>query len=400
MGDGIRFAALPLLAAVTLHNPVLVSAVTTVTTVPWLLFGIAAGAYVDRSDKRTVMALADSVRAAALLGTAGLLAVGRLSLPALLGLAFVLGVGEVLADCASFAILPSLVPADRLETANGRLYGGQTFGRDLAGHAVGGILFSLARVIPLLADAASFTASAALILGIPRQERQPRNPARPAGSFLREIAEGARFILADRLLRVLTLLAAVINAVFLGQVSILVLLVLRVLRLPPPAYGLLLALGAVGSVLGALSAQRARALIGREVAVLVCLLAIGISSLLLALGLTALVAAGYFLLGFATMLWNVIVATLRQSRAPGHLLGRTVGAARMVAWGTMPLGGVLYGLAASTWGIRVPFLAGGVLILAAGLAASPALLTARRQAAASHTAQPPDRAAAQAGDDS
>ncbi|MGW0811422.1 MFS transporter, partial [Nonomuraea sp. NPDC002799] len=174
VGDGLRFAALPLLAAALLPDAFQVSVVTAATTVPWLLFGLPAGAYADRFERRRLMVLADLLRAGTLVAATGLLALGWLTFWPLVAVAFLLGVGEVLFDCASFALLPSVVAAERLEAANGRLFAVQTTGRDLVGHVLGGVLFAAGRAVPLLLDALSFLASAALLRGIPG--------SRPAGA--------------------------------------------------------------------------------------------------------------------------------------------------------------------------------------------------------------------------
>lgn len=121
VGDGMRFAALPLLSATLLHDAFQVSAVTAATTVPWLLFGLPAGAYADRFERARLMVIADLLRAVTLIVTVVLLACGWLTFWPLMTAAFLLGVGEVLFDCASFALLPSIVPKEKLESANGRL---------------------------------------------------------------------------------------------------------------------------------------------------------------------------------------------------------------------------------------------------------------------------------------
>jgi MFS family permease len=133
-GDGVRFAALPLLAASLLPEPFQIAVVTAATTLPWLLFGLPAGAFADRWNRTRLMVLADVLRAAALLGAVILLTANKLALESLVGLALLLGVGEVLFDCASFAVLPGIVPDSRLETANGQLFAAQTVSRDLLGH--------------------------------------------------------------------------------------------------------------------------------------------------------------------------------------------------------------------------------------------------------------------------
>ncbi|MEH1015109.1 MFS transporter [Micromonospora sp. CPCC 206060] len=375
LGDGLRFAALPLLAAVLLDSPVQVAAVTAMTTVPWLLLGLPAGAWADRVDRVRMMVVADVLRAVTLVVAVLLLLTGALGFVPLLVVAFLLGVGEVMFDCASFAVLPALVPADRLETANGRLFTVQTVSRDLLGHLLGGLLYTVGRVLPLVVDAVSFVVSAALLNRLPATRAATTDRR---GGLWRDIVEGVRHLAGDRLLATLTLTGGVINAVYLGQVAILVLLVRDVLGLGPTGYAMVLAVGALGGVVGGLVADRVVAAFGRTAVLLGGLALMGVSGLGLAAGSVVTVVGGYAAMGFGLMLWNVVAVSLRQSLVPVHLLGRTIGAYRLVAWGTMPAGAVAFGALADAWGTAVTFGVGGGCVLLVAVVVAPLLAGDRR----------------------
>ncbi|MEU3564482.1 MFS transporter [Kitasatospora sp. NPDC006786] len=380
IGDGMRFAALPLLSTAVLHDAFQVSAVTAATTLPWLLFALPAGAYADRFERRLLMVLADLLRAAVLVLTVVLLAADRLTFWPLLTAAFLLGVGEVLFDCASFALLPSVVPEERLESANGRLFAVQTIGRDLLGQVVGGVLFTVGRTVPLLIDAVSFLVSAVLLRGIrgpaPDPESEPGSLAeKPRPRLLADIREGVAFVLRDPLLRALTVSAGVINAVYLGQIAVFVILVHDVLGLPDSAYGALLAAGAVGGVIGSTVASRLTTAIGRVPALVGGLATMGVAGL--AVGATDrvwVVSAAYCATGFALMVWNVVAVSLRQTIIPDRMLGRATGVYRLFAWGTMPLGALVFGRVSASAGPRAAFALGGVVTLLTCLPIAYALL--------------------------
>lgn len=369
-GDGVRFVALPLLVASLLHEPFQVAVVTAAMTLPWLLFGLPAGAFADRWNRVRLMVLADVLRVAALLGAIALLAADRLALESLVVLALLLGVGEVLFDCASFAVLPGVVPDSRLEAANGQLFAAQTVCRDLLGHLLGGVLYSLERAIPLMVDAVSFAMSALLLWKVPI-------PAPPSGerrSLLAEIGEGVRCILGDRLLILLAVAGGLINAVYLGQVAILVVFVQRVLGMSPTGYAALLATGAVGGVLGGAVASRVMRLAGRSVVLLGSIGLIGACGLSIMAGTVWTTMVGYFLMGFGIMTWNVVSVSLRQAVVPDRLLGRTMGVYRLCAWGTMPIGALVFGVVADAVGLGVAFGAGGLSILVFGVLIAPLVL--------------------------
>ncbi|MEU1289578.1 MFS transporter [Kitasatospora sp. NPDC005856] len=388
VGDGMRFAALPLLSAAVLHDAFQVSAVTAATTVPWLLFALPAGAYADRFERRLLMVLADLLRAVVLLLAVVLLATDRLTFWPLLTAAFLLGVGEVLFDCASFALLPSVVPQERLESANGRLFAVQTVGRDLLGQVVGGVLFTVGRAVPLLIDAVSFLVSAVLLRGIrgpapdpesepgPEPGAEPGSPAeKPRPRLLADIREGVAFVLRDPLLRALTVSAGVINAVYLGQIAVFVILVHDVLGLPDSAYGAILAAGAIGGVVGSTVASRLSTAVGRVPALVGGLALMGLAGL--AVGATDrvwVVSAAYCATGFALMVWNVVAVSLRQTIIPDRMLGRATGVYRLFAWGTMPLGALVFGRVSTAAGPGAAFALGGVVTLLTCLPIAYALL--------------------------
>ncbi|WP_394617062.1 MFS transporter [Lentzea sp. JNUCC 0626] len=359
MGDGIRFTALPLLSVALLADPFQVALVTAATTVPWLVLGLPVGAYADRADRVRMMIGADLFRAAGLLVAVVLLVTGHLTFVPLLLLALVLGIGEVVFDCASFAVLPSVVPAERLEAANGRLFTSQTVSRDMLGHLAGGLLFTLGRAVPLVVDAVSFVVSALLLRKLPRQAPRPAEER----DLWREILDGARYIVRDRLLATLTAAAGVINAVYLGQVAVFVLFVTDVLGLGPTGYSLLLAGGALGGVVGGLAAEHLVRRFGRRTALVGGLVLVGGAGAGVVAGTVVTTALGYFAMGFGLMVWNVVAVSLRQVIVPERLLGRTIGAYRVVAWGTMPLGAAAFGALAQVWGSRWAFGVGAVAIL-------------------------------------
>jgi MFS family permease len=376
VGDGTRFAALPLLAAALLRDALEVSVITAGTTVPWLLLGLPAGAYADRFERRRLMVLADLLRAGALIAAATLLAGGWLTFWPLLVIALLLGVGEVLFDCASFALLPSVVPEDRLEAANGRLFAVQNLGRDLLGHLLGGVLFTVGRAVPLLLDAFSFLVSAALLRGV-RGPLPDRSGAETR--LLAEIREGVSQVVRNPLLRALTVAAGLINAVFLGQVAVFVILVRDVLGLPSAAYGVLVAAGAAGGLIGSAVAGRVSRMIGRVPSLLGSLVLIGVAGLGVAATDSAyVVAVAYSASGAGLMVWNVVAVSMRQRLIPDRMLGRATGVYRLFAWGTMPIGALLFGALTEAAGPRMAFAAGGVALLVLSVLVAPTLLRSDR----------------------
>src|SRR3954447_11074626 len=169
LGDGMLAVALPLLAASLSRSPVAVSAVVAARTAPWLVFGLLAGVFVDRGARRMMMVATDVARGLAAsrpalggargrvaTGVALGVATGHLGIGLLCRRSFVLGTADTVHDCASSAILPAVVEGDDIDRANSLLFTGETISDDLAGRALGGILFTAAIALPFFFDAVSF----------------------------------------------------------------------------------------------------------------------------------------------------------------------------------------------------------------------------------------------------
>src|SRR3712207_1837960 len=124
LGDGIAVAAVPLLIASETQDPALVALAALLQRLPWLLFGLYAGALADRVDRRLLVVVVDLLRAAVLALLVGALVTGVVNVPVVLATTFVLGVAEVFADTTGATLLPMVVPRADLGIGNARLMAG------------------------------------------------------------------------------------------------------------------------------------------------------------------------------------------------------------------------------------------------------------------------------------
>jgi MFS family permease len=167
LGDGVREAALPLLAASLTRDPAKVAAVAFAGRLPWLLFSLLSGALVDRLDRRRVMWQVDTGRAMVVLALAAAVLMESTSIPLLVVIAFVLGTGETLFDNAAQALMPAVVGRQHLEAANTRLYAAQISSAEFVGPPLGSLLFgAVAVAAPFFLDAGSFAVAAFLVLAM------------------------------------------------------------------------------------------------------------------------------------------------------------------------------------------------------------------------------------------
>jgi MFS family permease len=320
-----------------------------------------AGLVGDRLDRRRVMIASD------------LAAAGCFVALALVGApwaAIVLAAAAAIAESpfvpASQAAIPNLVPDGRLAWANGTLTTHRMVGH-LAGPLAGGALVAVAGPAgAFLVNAASFAASAALVVSV-RGDFRARRVARAAeGGAL----AGFRFLVREPVLRVVT--AA--YAVFLLGVGVVVVAELPLAQAfgtGSIGFGMLAAGWGGGGLVGA--ALSTRLLRGRsEVAGLV----VGLS--LMGVGLSAggvspwfaPVVAGMLVGGLGGAIMHVAEQTLVQRRAPDAVRSRVVAAGEGVA---LVAFGVSFGAGGPLVGALGPRPA--YLVAAAGCAVGVALLT-------------------------
>jgi MFS family permease len=355
VGSQVTLIALPLTAILILDASTFeVAALTAMDTLPFLVFALPAGVWVDRLRRKPLMVVADVGRAAALLSIPVAYALGELGLAQLFVVGFVAGALTVLFDVAYLSFLPALVGRTRLAGGNARLEATRSAAQ-AAGPGLGGGLIGLfGAPIAILADAASYVVSAVLVGWIRHPEEvEGRAPRRPA---LTELREGLRYVFRQPYLRALTLTIGASNLFTFMVVGLFIVYIVRRLGLSPELVGLVFTTANLGALGGALANAWvvARLGLGRTIVVTALLASLSWLSVPLApVGnpLPALIAgalAGPF---FGTM-FNVNQLSLRQAITPERLMGRMNAVVRFMYWGTMPAGSFAGGTLASVVGLR------------------------------------------------
>ncbi len=361
----MRVAALPLLAAQLTRDPGLISGLTAAVFAPWIVFGLLAGAWADRWDRRRLLWTANLARVVLYGGLFGAILTHRVDLVVLYVVAFAIGAAETVHDTAAHAVLPSLIAPRNLEGANSRLVSAEVAGQEFVGPPVGSFLFAAVPAAPFVASAMLVAASAANEFALRLPQRV--SSALPPRSLRVEVGEGVRWLATDRLLRVLVGGATALTLLTVMWESYLVLYVLELLKSGQQAYGFVLAAGAVGGILGGLLVTRITVRLGQWQTLL---------------GVFALCAAAQFLLGvFANLvltgvlmaltslafaIFNVVAVSLRQRLTPDELLGRVSSVSRTVSLGFSPIGALLGGAVAHHYGLQTPFFLGAPILLLVG----------------------------------
>ncbi|MFI7280836.1 MFS transporter [Micromonospora chersina] len=354
VGTRISGVAVPLLAAGVLDATVFqVSLLTVLAWLPYLFFSLPAGMLADRVDQRRLMIVCDLGRAALLLSVPVVALAGHLTLPFLYAVVGLSGVLTVAFTVAYRSLLPALVPADGLTSANARLEVSENLAA-LAGPSAGGVLVGLLGAArTFVADAASFLASAVTLL-LMRHRPAPRAAGRvPVRAAL---TEGLGFIRRQRILALVLACTATSNFFVMATRSIEVPYLLRVLHASPATIGLLFSLGSVGGLLAGVLAGRVTALLGGARTIWVSMAVPGPLYLLMPLarpGWGALLyAVGTAAFAANAVLFNVAAMSYRQRVTPARLLGRVNAAFLWICYGAIPLGALVGGTLGTRLGLR------------------------------------------------
>jgi len=369
LGDGVTMVAGPLLVASISSDPAAVAGAAFAQQLPWLLFALISGAWADRLDRRRLVVTVNVVRCLVLGVLAMAIAAGSAGVPLILIVCFVLGTGETLADTASAAFLPAIVPPESRPRANSLLYANFNLINQFAAKPLGAWLFVVAAFLPFGVNALTFGASALLVASM-RPLPLPSPTAVRERRLSSEIAAGVRFLFAHRLLRTLAVTMAVGNLVFCAAFAIFVLYAKERLGLSGVGYGVLLIAFAAGGFLGTLVAPRLIRSVGASWLLRLGLLVEVALHTTLAVTTKTLVAALMIVVfGIHTTVWGVVVTTIRQRDVPGALFGRVTSVYSLVDLAGAASGSLLGGLFAATFGLTATYAAAAAAMLGVTLLA-------------------------------
>ncbi len=430
LGDGVGVIAYPWLASAVTRDPILIGAIVAAQRLPWLIFTLPAGVLTDRLDRRKIMVVSDITRAllvvaiamAVLVNESGLPAAGNLASGVeiatnwtvylvLLLSALLLGFAEVLRDNAAQTFLPSIVVAENLEVANGRLWGAEMAANSFVGPALGSVLIAVGFSVPFFFDAGSFAVAAGLVFLITGQFR-PKQKGRDQGTsavidWRGEMKEGFLWLWHHEVLRPLAIILGFLNGLGMMAFSTFILFAQEDLDLETGlftgvlgsaadslgfetvgafVFAVLIMAGAVGGILGSLLAPRISKALGSGPSLWLTMIASVVTTAVVGMSTRWWLAFLMNVVGMmVAVLWNVITVSLRQTIIPDHLLGRINSVYRFFGWGMMPIGSILGGVIVWVSGryvdrgmaLRWPFFVVAVAYVLLLAYAAPRLTTAR-----------------------
>lgn len=369
VGSQVTLIVVPFIALTMLHASVFqVSLLFAAEMMPFLLFTLPAGAWLNRVRRRPVLIGADIGRGVVLMSIPVAYVADALTIWQLYVVAFVTGTLTAFFDVADQSYLPAILEREDLVDGNAHLQLSYSVAQ-IGGPTLGGNLMALvAAPFAIAIDALSFFVSGAFITSIKRLEERPTrrldDDGRPT-SMQTEIAEGFRYVLGNRYLRPIAACTAISNLFSAALFSVFPFLIWNELALPPAFYGSVMGLASVGFLAGAALSNRLPRAIGLGPTIIV---SAGLSTpafLLMTLTPASLnVAAvtlfvGWFVAGLSQVVYNVAQISLRQAITPPEMQSRMNATMRFIVWGTIPIGSVAGGIMATVMPVRT------ALILAA-----------------------------------
>lgn len=362
LGSQVTIIAIPFIAITMLGATVFeVSLLAAVEMLPFLLFTLPAGAWLDRVRRRPVLIGADIVRGCVLLSIPAAYLTHSLTLPQLYTVAFVTGTATAFFDVADQSYLPAILDRDDLVEGNARLQISYSIAQ-IGGPTLGGNLIAVvAAPLAIAVDALSFFISGGFLSDVRRREEKPSRRTDADGRAVpmrREIAEGLSYVLGDRLLRPIAACTGSSNLFAAALFGIFPVLLWNELKLPPAFYGSVMGVASVGFLVGAALSDRLTRAIGIGPTI-VASAGLGPPAFLLMVVTPAdlhwaavTLGVGWFVAGLTQVVYNVAQVSLRQAITPPELQSRMNATMRFIVWGTIPIGYVLGGTLATVMPVR------------------------------------------------
>ena len=366
LGSQVSQLAIPWVAAVVLHvSPFVFSLLATLGFLPFIIFALPAGVWVDRLRRRPILIFGDAARAVLLATIPVAYAFGVLTVWQLLTVQFVVGIFTVFFDVAYQSYLPSLVDREHLVEGNSMLQLTVSVAQVAGPSLSGGLIAAITAPYAIVADAISYVVSTAFMIPIRKPEVLPKRTAdTPRSAMVPELKEGLRWVVKNVHLR--SIAACTGSANFFGSLAfaIFVLYAVRVLHLSAVQVGVTFAAGSVGAIVGALAINRVQHAIGVGRAIVGNAVLFSVGGLVFPLAPKSaplpVLIAGFFVLQFGSVAYNITQVSLRQAITPERLQGRMNAAMRWIVWGTIPLGTLAGGGLATAFGLHAALWIGSV----------------------------------------
>ena len=352
--EQLSLAAVPIVAVLLLQaGPGEIGLLASIQSLPFLLLSMPLGLLADRTSRTRLMALAETLRALALLLLLALIVTGNVSITALAIIGFMAAVGTVAFSVAAPSLVPALVQVEGLAQANGRLELARS-AAFAAGPALAGALIAWTGASAAFVLSGMLSVAAVLCL---RGIAEPARAVIPARHPLLELQDGAKWVWQSDLLRPMMFCSIAWNISWFMLQAAYVPYAIHDLGLDASGVGITLALYGVGMIVGALLAPRVVRALPFGQAILLGPYFSVLAAVTMALTLLWpqgwLAGLSYFFFGAGPIIWTITSTTLRQTVTPRAMIGRVTSINIVVSTGARPLGAALGGVVGVSFPVSV-----------------------------------------------
>lgn len=369
-GSQVTLFAIPLIALLTLQASVLeIGILKAVEYVPFLLFSLHAGSWVDRHNRHQIMLLMDIVRGIVLLIIPFLALLELLNFQVLLVVSFIIGTCSVFFDIAYMSYLPKLVSKEHIIEANSKLELSRSASNLMGKSLAGAIVQIFSPPMSLLVNAFSFFGSAFTLI-LMKTKKIPTENNNLNSSITQNIKEGLQYVWSNPILSRIFITSGLYNLFYFIFEPSYLMFVTRDLGISPLMLGFILSTGGVGAILGALFAKKISQKLYLGKSIVYCVFLSGLLlSIIPTLGLMSKTTSIIFLMivhllsSIMLVSYNINQISLRTASTSDNFLGRMNACMRVSIYGSISIGGALGGILGQWINVSLIILIGSVGIM-------------------------------------
>lgn len=347
-GSQITLIGLPLTAVYLLNaNSFQMGIFQAVATIPFFLFSLFAGVWIDQNKKKPVLIICNLLTAFFLI----LIPLGAwfdvLNFYLFYIIVFFAATFSMIFELAYLSFLPMIVKREELSDGNSKLEISRSLAQ-VSGPSIAGLLISVFTApIAILIDSISYVISSIFLSKINIEE--PTLLVNHDNIF-KKIGDGIKILIKHPILRSISFSTAILNFFRTAFDAVYILFIVNIVGANPTQVGIIFGVGSIGGILGAFFSQKISKIIGIGPSIIGSVVMITGGGIIVAfvnesmIFTMILLILGQIFTGFGNTVYFVSQVSLRQSITPTEIMGRINASNRFISRAAMPLGGLFGGL--------------------------------------------------------